>query len=953
MRFTRIQRNFLLPFLVLIMIFAALITVIVVSIITDGMENNFNQLVGAHLDQASQLINDQGELLANYAQIMADNPRVYNNIHNPRILRPEVLDYFTKAKFDLLDIIDVRQVEVISLHTPKAKFTERGNGHTMEPEEKYMFDLGLSGINTYGVMRRGNIFMLVAVAPTKTAQGINGVVLVGKAMDQEYLLKLRETIRADVGIYGREGEVIASTYEEQRTHCIECHSEGWVIKDIPKKVHTAFTSEGRSIFVSPFMEGYKFGYMSLEIQGEKVAMLAVKQSAVELMQAKNRFYFLAFIAFMFSLLAIFTVTGVLAQRIIGPINLLAAATQKVAEGDLEQKVDIKTSDELENLARSFNAMTQDLKKSQAELKAWEKELELKLAGRTEELNLSNLLLQRRIREVEEANLRNARLVKEVGDKNVELQNAIIKLSSLNEVGKAIASVLNLEELLNLILSTSANLLGAELGFIMLAEEDTNDLVVRASWGLMHEQEGGRGMRIPKGTGIAGWVVECGEPLLLANMEEDQRFERYSQLGYERKTLICLPLKVKDKIIGAINVTNKEDGGVFTQDDLQILEALAGQAAVAIENASLFQEERESRVEAIQKTRELEALIKGTAAISSQLDLDELLNEIVQIASRLMDLPRWNIMLLDEDNQLVWRTTVGIPDEWKKIGRQKVGESLSGWVAFNEKPLFVPEMAEDPRFAYAELARKYGFRSYLGVPMMVKGKLVGVLNTYTSEPHQFGPREIELLQAFANQSAVAIENAQLYSSLQKGYFETIRALVNAIEAKDKYTRGHSERVTHYSVAIAKMMDWEARRLEMMSYSGALHDIGKIGIDLNILNKKGRLSPEEYRLVQQHPLIGVRIMEPIGFLKEIKASIVQHHEWVDGSGYPLGISSDNMTLEAKILGVSDAYDAMTTERPYQRALTPQEAVDELRRCVGTQFDPEVVEAFVKVLGQWNLI
>jgi GAF domain-containing protein/HAMP domain-containing protein len=951
MRFTRIHRNFLLPFLVLVLIFAGITIFLIVRIITDGMEKNINNLVGAHLDQASESINTQGEFLANYSQIMADNPRIYNNIHNPAVLRKEALDFFTNARFDLVDIVDTRRIEIISLHTTKAQFPDGGNNHPAEPEERYMVDLGLSGINTYGVMRRGNTFMLVAVAPTKNNKDINGAVLLGKILDQEYLLKLREVIRTDVGIYGRGGEVVASTYQEEKSHCIECHSEGWFIKDIPQDVHTVFTSEGRSIFVSPLMGGYKFGYMSLEIQGEKVVMLAVKQSALELIDARKRVYGLAVLVFIFSIIAIFTITGTLAQRIIGPIDFLAAATKKVAAGDLEQKVDIKTADELEDLAHSFNAMTQELKKSREAIDAWEKEMEQKLAERTEELNISNALLQRRIKEVEEINLRNASLVREIGNKNVELQTAIIKLSSLNEVGKAIASVLDLEELLVLILSTSANLLGAELGFIMLEDPDSKDLVVQASWGLTQEQ--GMGMRIPRGTGIAGWVVEHGEPLLVANMEQDSRFERFSQLGYERKTLICLPLKVKNKIIGAINVTNKEGGGVFTSEDLQILEALAGQAVVAIENARLFQEERKAREEAIQMTRELGALIKGTTAISSHLDLDELLKEIVQLASLLMNLPRWNIMLLDDDNQLVWRTTVGIPEEWKKIGKQKVGESLSGWVALNQKPLHVYEMAEDSRFVFPEMARKYGFRSYLGVPMIVKGKLVGVLNTYTSELHQFIPKEIDLLQAFANQAAVAIENAQLYTNLQKGYFETIRALVNAIEAKDKYTRGHSERVTHYGVAIAKTMEWDSTKLEMMSFAGALHDIGKIGIDLNILNKKGRLTPEEYKMVQQHPLIGVRIMEPIGFLKEIKASIIQHHEHVDGSGYPHGIDSDNMSMEAKILGVADAYDAMTTERPYQRAFSPREAVEELRRCAGTQFDSQVVESFVKVLAGWNLI
>jgi HD-GYP domain-containing protein (c-di-GMP phosphodiesterase class II) len=155
------------------------------------------------------------------------------------------------------------------------------------------------------------------------------------------------------------------------------------------------------------------------------------------------------------------------------------------------------------------------------------------------------------------------------------------------------------------------------------------------------------------------------------------------------------------------------------------------------------------------------------------------------------------------------------------------------------------------------------------------------------------------------------------------------------------------VTAFSVKIANAMGLPPRQVRMIEYAGVLHDIGKIGIDLAIIHKKGRLTPEEFAVVRNHPLVGERIIRPIGFLADALPAIAQHHERFDGCGYPRGITGDRMAVEARILAVADAYDAMITERPYRKPLSKDDAIGELRRCSGSQFDPLVVEHFVELL------
>ncbi len=212
---------------------------------------------------------------------------------------------------------------------------------------------------------------------------------------------------------------------------------------------------------------------------------------------------------------------------------------------------------------------------------------------------------------------------------------------------------------------------------------------------------------------------------------------------------------------------------------------------------------------------------------------------------------------------------------------------------------------------------------------------------------FTDDELELLTTLSNQAMVAIENAWLYERVKHNYFATIQSLVNALEANDKYTKGHSERVRYLSIELGKYIGLDYRELEVLEHAAILHDIGKIGIESMVLNKEGKLTASEYSLVKAHPLIGDEILGPIDTLAGVRTTIIQHHERYDGGGYPYGIPGEEISLKARILAIIDTFDAMLTDRPYRRALSIPMAKEELRQGAGTQFDPYLTSAFLDLL------
>ncbi len=215
--------------------------------------------------------------------------------------------------------------------------------------------------------------------------------------------------------------------------------------------------------------------------------------------------------------------------------------------------------------------------------------------------------------------------------------------------------------------------------------------------------------------------------------------------------------------------------------------------------------------------------------------------------------------------------------------------------------------------------------------------------YMSKP--FDPSDIvTTMRRIVDKQRLQADNLQL--------FDTIKVLALALDARDHYTHGHSQQVTEYAVDIAREIGLSCKEIDNIRDAGILHDIGKIGIPDAILLKPGRLTEEEYAQIKKHPVIGKKILEPVNCLADKIPLIYHHHERIDGQGYPEGLEGDNIPLGARILSVADAYQAMTSDRPYRKALPTLIAIEELKRFKGRQFDPDIVDAFLRVLKRMGM-
>ncbi len=255
----------------------------------------------------------------------------------------------------------------------------------------------------------------------------------------------------------------------------------------------------------------------------------------------------------------------------------------------------------------------------------------------------------------------------------------------------------------------------------------------------------------------------------------------------------------------------------------------------------------------------------------------------------------------------------------------------------------PAEKEDGMSGYAD-------DNYLTIPFNIRNEPFGLL--LVGEKSGFGAFDSEdefILKFLAERTALNIENIALYDNLMESLMASLMSLVGAIEAKDKYTKQHSSRVTGYALKIASAMDCSEDDMERLRSCAPLHDIGKIGINDNILNKISKLTDEEYETIKTHPVIGVNIVSPLGLDSRELAVIRNHHERYDGKGYPDGLAGEDIPMLSRILCVADSFDAMNSDRAYRKALPLDKCIDELIKNKGTQFDPDVVDAAVSILSK----
>ncbi len=353
-----------------------------------------------------------------------------------------------------------------------------------------------------------------------------------------------------------------------------------------------------------------------------------------------------------------------------------------------------------------------------------------------------------------------------------------------------------------------------------------------------------------------------------------------------------------------------------------------------------------------------SLMELGRVLTSNLDLAFLYSQAIEQVMRAFAADSGSLMLFDEASQ---RFTIVAQQGLQDVAPgTQVGldETMAGYVVRRGEPLLLLEGLEHTPFA-GQAQRP--IRSALSVPLRVREKIIGVLNVNRELGHpNYTAEDTQLLSVYGTQTAIALENARLYEHtkqdadalnslvvrLEQTYDSTLVALSTALDERDHSTQGHTQRVTRYTVALAGCLKVNEADLVHIERGALIHDIGKIGISDTILRKPGPLTTEEWVEMRKHPELGYQILKAIQFLKEAALLALCHHERYDGSGYPRGLKGEEIPLGARIFSVADALDAIVSDRPYRKARAFRESREEIQRNGGTQFDPQVVEAFSSI-------
>lgn len=352
-----------------------------------------------------------------------------------------------------------------------------------------------------------------------------------------------------------------------------------------------------------------------------------------------------------------------------------------------------------------------------------------------------------------------------------------------------------------------------------------------------------------------------------------------------------------------------------------------------------------------RLRQVRTLMELSSLVNSTLDTREIRKRAIEAATTLADAETGSLLLVDrETGDLFFEVALGKKGEMLKEMRLAKGQGIAGWVVDKGEPVIVNDTCTDPRFFRgADEKSSFQTKNMICVPVKTKDMVIGVLQAINKKKGLFDEEDREVLFALANQVAIAVENANLYQELKDAFHGTAQALAETIEKRDPYTGGHTHRVMNYSLAIGRMMGLSEKEMEHLKLAAILHDIGKIGIRDSILLKNDRLDKDEAMTMNRHTEYGSEILGHVKQLKEVMPGVRGHHEKYDGTGYPDRLKGPDIPFIARIIAVADTFDAMTTDRPYRKALSIQTAIEELRRFSGIQFDGEVAENFIRFLNE----
>ena len=563
----------------------------------------------------------------------------------------------------------------------------------------------------------------------------------------------------------------------------------------------------------------------------------------------------------------------------------------------------------------------------------------------------------------------------------EIRRHLERIQALREVDRAITSTLDLTEVLDTILEELERVIPYHSAGIFLFSDSTAKLVAGRGFPYLE-----RALQVAfpvEEDALTRELLQEKRPLILADAQANERFQARGGTEYVR-SWIGVPLTAKGRMVGFLTIDHREPG-VYDEESADMAEAFGSQVAIAIENARLYEDAQRELAERKRAEQLLRTLNAAAVAMERALTHDEI---FVAVAEEFKKLGLSCVVFLTDESQsslLVkhWSYQSRALRALEKLVGLKIEDfsiSIETTDVYREaiskrKPIFVEDvegvirqLLPEPinRFA-GQIVKILGISKSIPTPLIVGDDVIGLLSV---ESDDLTEEDIPAITAFANQMAAAWHKANLmqdleisltereqaqaklqqsHVQLQKTFEGMVNVLVSTIEMKDPYTAGHQRRVTRLARAIAREMGLPQERIEGLRMAGLIHDLGKITIPAEILSKPGQLSDIEWGLIKAHPKVGHNILKAVEFPWPVAEIVLQHHERLDGSGYPQGLSGEEIMLEARILAVADVVEAMASFRPYRPARGIDKALEEIWHNRGVLYDPEVVDVCLKLFTE----
>jgi HD-GYP domain-containing protein (c-di-GMP phosphodiesterase class II) len=517
------------------------------------------------------------------------------------------------------------------------------------------------------------------------------------------------------------------------------------------------------------------------------------------------------------------------------------------------------------------------------------------------------------------------------------------------VSRALSEILDLRKLLDLICRESVDVFKTQSAFLWLLEG--GELIGFSAYGPGADRFIGMRYPIYDPLLLGARVARERKPILIndapASTEVDQKMIKLFNI----KSMMGIPLIKGAHVLGSLMIMDSEDPQRFNLEDLQMASIFGGHAALAIDNAQLY-EKAQMHLKHERALREIDL------AITSNLELSATLQVVLYQTRARLHVDACAVLLLDPDTQtLEYTSSQGFRTETIKQTHIHLGEGRAGYAAqehriFGRAEIETPDEIPDR----SELITEENFAAYFIAPLIVKDKLVGALEIYHRAPLVMKTEWLKFLETLAGQTAIAIDNATLFADLQRSnldltlaYDTTLEGWSAALDLRDKETEGHTQRVTEVTVRLAERMGVSSQELIPIRRGALLHDIGKMGVPDRILLKPDELTNEEQEIMQMHPVYAYQMLKPITYLGGAIDIPYCHHEKWDGTGYPRGLKGEEIPLGARIFCIVDVYDALTSNRPYRAAWPKEKALKHIRELSGTHFEPRVMDAFLELMEE----